>query len=139
MKTPGCSLHGARGIAAALACVGFATAAGGDPAGAPLAPPGPCAEPRSDLRAAPDAGPMNPEADDFDVAGSPRHHFTPQDVAAPGGDEGLTPPPPPGFTREACDAPNAGCASILDAAGRGIKESPAQPGLPPGTRQEDLR
>jgi hypothetical protein len=132
MSTIGFSLHAARGIAAALACVGLATGAAGDPAGAPLAPPGPCAEPRMDLRAAPDAGPLRPEAHRFDVAGSPRHHFTPQDVAAPVGDPGAAPPEPPGFTRGPCDAPNAGCGSLLDAAARGVKESPVQPGLPPG-------
>ena len=128
------TLQRAGGISAWLACMGLAAAAGGDPAGAPLAPPGPCAEPRADLRAAPDAEVLQPDpaAQGFDVAGSPRHHFTPQDVAAPGGDAGFTPPPSPGFTRSPCDAPNAGCASILQSAPRGIKESPAQPGLPPG-------
>jgi len=132
MRTFGFSLRGVRGIAAAFACIGITTVAAGDPAGAPLAPPGPCAEPRTDLRAAPDTGPLAPEADGFDVAGSPRHHFTPQDVAAPGDEPGSAPPEPPGFTRGPCDAPNAGCGSILDDAARGIKESDAQSGLPPG-------
>jgi hypothetical protein len=143
MQTPGRSTkrskNGARGVAAALACFVTAGAAAAQPPGAPLAAPGPCAEPRAELRAAPDALPLAPQSADFAVSGSPRHHFTPQDVAAPGAEGGGAPPAPPGFARGPCDAPNSGCGSILEDAARGIKESSAQPGLPPGSDQRDTR
>lgn len=139
MKTLQPCLRAARGLAAVLALAGLAAPASGDPAGAPLAPAGPCAEPRPELRAAPDADALTEEADGegdaFDLAGSARHHFTPGDVAAGPGGPGSQPPEPPSFIYQPCDAPNAGCGSLLDAAGRGIVESPVQPGLPPGAEQ----
>jgi hypothetical protein len=119
--------------AAAFALAALASAAGAEPAGAPLAAPGPCAEPRADLRPSPDAARLAP-ASDLDVAGSPRHHFTPHDVAAGPAPEGFGRPDPPGYTRDACDAPNAGCGSLLEAAPRPLGESGAQSGLPPGAR-----
>ena len=122
----------ASGAVAFAAAALAAAAAGAAPAGAPLAAPGPCAEPRPELRPAPDAARLVPEAD-RDLAGSPLHHFTPNDVAAgvPAA-EGFGRPDPPSYTRDACDAPNAGCASLLNAAPRALGESGAQSGLPPG-------
>jgi hypothetical protein len=130
-------------LAAALGLAGSALPAAGDPAGAALAPPGACAEPHADVRAAPDADVLAPEkdaasagaagADDFELAGSPRHHFTPHDVAA-GGDAagGAQPPEPLAFIRDACDAPDAGCGALVQGAPRGLVESGAQTGFPPG-------
>jgi hypothetical protein len=103
-------------VAAALGLL-LAAAAGADPAGAPLAPPGECAQAREALGATQDDDVLAPAAldagDGFDVAGSPRHHFTPGDVAL-GAGAPTAPPVPPGFRRDPCDAPLAGCRSILD-------------------------
>jgi hypothetical protein len=158
-------LFRARALAAALAFAGLAAAASGDPGGVPLAAPGDCAEPRVALGAAPQgeaalsgrgvageqhaagrsAGepgaaqePQGGADDGFDVAGSARHHFTPSDVAAGAGGEGAVLPDAPAFARGACDAPDAGCGSLLGGAAPagggagGVVESPVQPGLPPG-------
>jgi hypothetical protein len=130
------ALGPARGAAAALGLL-LAAAAGADPAGVPLAAPGACAEARAELGATPDENALEPEAalaaDGFDVAGSPRHHFTPSDVALGAGDAPAAPPLAPTFTRDACDAPLAGCRSILE--GRGdivVEEDPPGTGSPPG-------
>lgn len=129
---------GTLALAALLALAGWAAPAAGDPAGAALAPPGECAEPHA-VRAAPDADALVPEnetGDDFELAGSPRHHFTPQDVAAGAGGVGGTElPEPMALIRDACDAPNAGCGALLDDASRKLVESDVQPELPPGATQ----
>ncbi|HVH20177.1 MAG TPA: hypothetical protein VNF72_17930 [Myxococcota bacterium] len=119
---------GVCGAAAALGLL-LAGVAGADPAGAPLAPPGECAQAREALGAATDD-------DGFAVAGSPLHHFTPGDVALGSGVAPGAPPGPPTFTRDPCDAPLAGCASILDARRDVVVEEPG-PGTDPspGTGQ----
>jgi hypothetical protein len=109
----------------------LAAAAGADPAGAPLAAPGACAEARDKIGATPDDDALEPE---FAVEGSPRHHFTPGDVAL-GPDGPLTAPEPPGFTRGACDAPLAGCGSILERSGVEVQEPPPGGGDFPGGGQ----
>jgi hypothetical protein len=68
--------------------------------GATLAAAGPCAEPRIEAR----GDPSQP----FDVAGGPRQHFDPKDVAA-SADPGFSPPESPVFARRPCDAPDAAC------------------------------
>jgi len=130
------ALGPARGAAAALGLL-LAAAAGADPAGVPLAAPGACAEARAELGAIPDKNALEPQAaeaaDGFDVAGSPLHHFTPSDVALGPGAAPAAPPVPPSFTRDPCDAPLAGCRSILE--GRGdvvVEEPPPGTGSPPG-------
>jgi hypothetical protein len=130
----------ARTAAAALAFSLRAVASAAEPAGVPLAAPGACAEPRVALGATQQGDVAQPEAlaaDDFDLAGSPRHHFTPGDVALGGGGGPAAPPTPPGFTRDPCDAPLAGCSSILDAA-RGdviVSEPPPGTGSNPGEQE----
>jgi hypothetical protein len=104
----------------------LAAAAAADPPGAPLAAPGACAEPRAPLGA-------EQRADDFEIAGSPRHHFTPGDVAlGPPGAGAFTPPETPTFTRGPCDAPTAGCKTILDREPIDIDEPPVGTGPSPG-------
>ncbi len=98
-----------------------------------LAPPGPCAEPRtSAVRGDPvyqtaSGGPL--EAPDFTIAGDPVHHFDPVDVAGePPREAG--PRPKPNQFPAPCTTPDAGCIDVL--AGRGLVESPGQPGGLPG-------
>ena len=127
---------GVCGAAAAFGLV-LAAVAGADPAGAPLAPPGECAQAREALGAATDDDALAPEViagDGFDVAGSPRHHFTPGDVALDAGVAPGAPPGPPTFTRDPCDAPLAGCASIIDARRDVVVEEPG-PGTDPSPGQ----
>ena len=90
-----------RTISIAVALFG-ATLAGTATAdtGSKLAAAGPCAEPRIEARGDP--------SQSFDVAGGPRQHFDPKDVAA-STDPGFSPPDPPAFARTACDAPDVGC------------------------------
>jgi hypothetical protein len=125
------ALGPARGAAAALALL-LAAAAGADPAGAPLAAPGACAQARVELGATPDDDTLAAEAalaaDGFDVAGSPRHHFTPSDVALGAGDAPAAPPTAPAFIRDPCDAPLAGCRSILDGRRGDIVVEEPEPG-----------
>ncbi|MGH0028736.1 MAG: hypothetical protein ACQGVC_03025 [Myxococcota bacterium] len=80
-----------------------------------LAPPGPCAEPETALRGDPPQG--------FDVAGGPREHFDPNDVAAPGGADPFVPPSPPTVDRSSCDGPSVGCANVV-VIGRGVISEP---------------
>lgn len=109
-----------------------------------LAAPGPCAEPRN---AAAGSEPVYNTAadeeasqgDDFEVAGDPRQHFTPVDVAG-GPSDVYLPPEPPGFLRSPCDGPDAGCAGAFSGIGGGetgvgLVESPAVSSGPPGTGQ----
>src|SRR5262249_44911764 len=103
----------------------LAAAAGADPAGVPLAPPGDCAQPRMQQGA-------QQHADDFEIAGSPRHHFTPGDVALGPDGAAFTPPVAPDFTRGPCDAPSAGCRTILDRPPIAIDEPPPGTGGSPG-------
>ena len=118
------TLRPGRASALALGLLALASAAGADPAGVPLAAPGDCAQPRAQQGA-------QQRADDFEIAGSPRHHFTPGDVAlGPGG--ALTPPDAPTFSRGPCDAPNAGCRTILDRPPISIDEPPVGTGPSPG-------
>jgi hypothetical protein len=119
------TLRLARAGARALGLLALASAAGADPAGVPLAAPGDCAQPRIQQGA-------QQRADDFEIAGSPRHHFTPGDVAL--GPEGgaFTPPEAPSFTRGPCDAPNPGCRTILDRPSIAIDEPPPGSGSTPG-------
>jgi hypothetical protein len=107
---------------AALAGASLAGVAGADPAGAPLAAAGACAEPRAELQTAPDQAGL---VDDFEVAGTPAHHFTPTDVAGgPGG--GPQPPGPNDLPpRDPCDKPNGGCGLIVPT--RRIEEQPPDP------------
>jgi hypothetical protein len=119
-----------RGLASAAAAtlLWCSAAAWGDPAGVPLAPVGACAEPRGEVHAAPDQ--VAPPQDLFEVGGTPLRHFAPTEVAASGPD-GEAPPVPPGFTRGACDAPNASCG--LDNVRKGrLQEGPATPDPLPG-------
>jgi hypothetical protein len=105
------------------ACAGAAWA---DPAGVPLAPAGACAEPRAELQTGPEQAKLD---DDFEVAGSPLLHFTPQEVGAPG-PEGLAQPgPPEPPIRGACDAPDTGCGLVGK---RGLQEGPVDPSPLPG-------
>lgn len=107
---------------AALACASLAGVAGADPAGAPLAAAGACAEPRAELQTSPDQAGLQ---DDFEVAGTPAHHFTPTDVAG-GPDAGAPPPGPADLpSRDPCDEPNAGCGLIVPT--RRIEEQPPDP------------
>jgi hypothetical protein len=120
------TLRRARDGALALGLLALAAAAGADPPGVPLAAPGACAEPRAPLGA-------EQRSDDFEIAGSPRHHFTPGDVAlGPPGAGAFTPPEVPTFTRGPCDAPTAGCRTILDRAPIVIDEPPVGTDPPPG-------
>jgi hypothetical protein len=88
-----------------------------------VAPPGDCAEPRGPLEKeldtprALDTSQVELRGDPlFAVAGRPRGHFSPTDVAAGvGTDDGR--PEQPNFLRSACDAPDAGCARILEPSG----------------------
>ena len=117
------TLRPARAGVLGLALLALAAVAGADPPGAPLAPPGECAQPRT-----PQA---QQRADEFEIAGSARHHFTPGDVAlGPGGT--FTPPEAPTFTRGPCDAPNPGCRTILDRPPIAIDEPPVGTGPSPG-------
>ena len=63
--------------------------------------------------------------DEFEVAGTPAHHFTPTDVA--GAPDGGSPPPGPNDLppRDPCDAPNTGCGLV--GKGRTIEEQPPDP------------
>lgn len=93
------------GAACALASL-LATAAAAESGLEKLAAPGPCAEPRSEVRSEP--------LQNFDVAGGPRQHFDARDVSAPGGAaEELAAPAPEAFARVGCDAPDAGCFDAL--------------------------
>ena len=118
------SLRAARASALALGLLALAAAASADPPGVPLAAPGDCAQPRTPQGA-------KQSADDFEIAGSPRTHFTPGDVAL-GPPGGFTPPEAPTFTRGPCDAPNAGCRTILDRPPISIDEPPPGSGGTPG-------
>ena len=119
------SLRHARASALALGLLALAAAAGADPPGVPLAPPGDCAQPRT-------AQGAQQRADEFEIAGSPRHHFTPGDVALGPGISAFTPPVAPTFTRGPCDSPNPGCRTILDRPPIAIDEPPVGTGPSPG-------
>ena len=124
-----------RWLCGGLLGLGLAVAAGADPTAAPsLAPPGECAQPERELTAsAQDLAPFYP------VAGPPANHFTPGDVAAAPPSLPRPQPVDPGGPRQGgCDAPDAGCVgSLVGLTGRGLVESPTQPGLPPGAGGED--
>ena len=110
----------------------FATTAHAEASEA-LAPAGPCAEPRLEVRAQPielRGGPIV-RGDTFDVSGAPQHHFDPRDVAADDEGRGFDAPSPRGFARTACDSPDAGCVGILTP-GPPLVESDATSGCPPG-------
>lgn len=113
-------------VAILVATLGAAPALA-DPAASPtLAPPGDCAQPERELVSAPRQG-----APPFDPAGRPVEHFAPGQVAAGPGAPPRPVPREPGLPRGGCDAPDAGCLGSLPTA-RGLRESPPQPGLPPG-------
>jgi hypothetical protein len=114
----------ARASAIGLGLLARAVMAGADPAGAPLAAPGDCAQPRTPQGAQ--------QAGEFEIAGSPRHHFTPGDVAVGPPGVPFAPPDAPTFTRGPCDAPNPGCRTILDRPPIGIDEPPVGTGPSPG-------
>ncbi len=102
----------------------------------PLAPPGPCAEPREQaLRADPvysTAASQQEAVPVFAIGGAPRDHFDPIDVAGgPAPSAAFEPPVPLDAFRTPCTSPDAGCADLLSA-GLGLSESGAQPGDPPG-------
>jgi hypothetical protein len=128
----------------------IAAVAGAEPVGG-LAPAGDCAEPRVPVRgeplgippaddggvAAPEPGDLDGSPDEFPVAGAPRDHFDPRDVATTR-DAGprARPPAPPVLERGACDAPGAVCiGAVPRGAGGVIAEptpgSPVQPGAGP--------
>jgi len=114
----------ARASALALGLLALAAVAGADPPpGVPLAPPGDCAQPHTAQGAS--------LRDDFEIAGSPIHHFTPGDVAL-GPGAAFTPLDAPTFTRGPCDAPNPGCRTILDRPPISIDEPPPGSGSTPG-------
>jgi hypothetical protein len=119
------TLRHAHASALALGLLALAATAGADPPGVPLAPPGDCAQPRTHEGA-------QQRADEFEIAGSPRHHFTPGDVALGPDGGGFTPPDAPTFTRGPCDAPNPGCRTILDRPPITIDEPPPGSGSTPG-------
>ena len=111
-----------------------AAAAGAEPASGGIAPAGDCAEPRLQVRG--EAAGVSPAADEeigleaFPVAGAPRDHFDPRDVAAPrGAGDRAAPPAPPRFERTGCDAPGAVCVGAVPrATGPDVVAEP-----PPGT------
>ena len=118
------TLRRARASALGLGLLALAAMAGADPAGAPLAAPGDCAQPHA-------AQGANLSTDKFEIAGSPLQHFTPGDVAL-GPGAAFTPPDAPTFTRGPCDAPNPGCRTILDRPPISINEPPPGSGGTPG-------
>jgi hypothetical protein len=128
-------------LAAGAACGALVAAAAAAEQSGGIAPAGACAEPRLAVRGEPGgpppeggedlAAPALHEIDGFPVAGSPRDHFDPREVAATrGAGEREAPPAPPVLERGACDAPGAVCVGAVPAgAGPGVISEPT-PGTP---------
>jgi hypothetical protein len=138
-----CSTFAALVFASALAPAAALAA----PGSAPLAAPGPCAEPRRFDASGACADCADPaRSGGFDVSGPARARFTPADVAAGPAEAPLASPENRGFVgRGPCDVPGSGCTGPIAPAPRGsnggggngggltVVEQPPKPGRPPGT------
>jgi hypothetical protein len=133
--------NGWRGLAAGVACSALVAAVAVAETTGGIAPPGDCAEPRVAVRGEPagvppvddgdDGAQVLPDPDAFPVAGGPRDHFDPRDVAATrGAGDRPEPPAPPVLERGPCDAPGAVCLGAVPRGAGAVVISEPPPGTP---------